>query len=127
MIVSGDQPSSVAVPGSDLGGFVETRAGIDHLEHLAVWKPQRFPIRVRQRSERLRQLSARRGMDPLQQSPVSRGRDRERFIGKTVREHAEQGSDGEVLVDDDHGVGRSVVVLVRPATQHGVRSTDLRQ
>lgn len=61
-----DQPAGVAVPGSDLGGLVETRAGIEHLEHLAVWEPQRLPIRVRQRSERLRQLSARRVMDPLQ-------------------------------------------------------------
>ena len=123
-----NQPSRVAVERSYLGSLVESRTRVENLQHLPVREAKGFPIRRWQRGERLRQLAARRGMDPLQQSPMGCGRDRQRLVGKPIGEQAEQGPDGEVLVDDDHSTRcRSVVVFVWPAAEQGVRSADLRQ
>jgi hypothetical protein len=59
---------------------------------------------------------------------MRRRRDRERLVREGFGEDAQEGPDGEVLIDDDHGGGRrSVVVFVWTATQKGVRSADLSQ
>jgi len=89
---------------------------------------ERLTVRGGQGGQRSGELSTGRRMDPLQEPPVRGGRERERLIGKTLREDAEQRTDGEVLVDDDHrGAGGSVVVFVGTTAEQRIRSADLGQ
>lgn len=121
-----DQPSGVSVPGTDLGRFVESRARVEHFEHFTMREPQRLPVRSRQRGQRLRELTTGGRMDPLQETPVRRGRDRERLVRDCVGKEPKERSDGEVFVDDDHGnTYRSGVDVVGTATEERVRIADL--
>ena len=59
---------------------------------------------------------------------MRRGGECERLVWKGLGQVAEQRSNGEVLVDDDHRLGeRSVVVRRRTATEQEIRIADRRQ
>jgi hypothetical protein len=64
-------------------------------------------------------------VDPLEDPPMSRGREREGLVGKVGGEETRQRADRQVLVDDDHDKpGRSVVQVVGPAAEQRIGVTD---
>jgi hypothetical protein len=84
-----DKPARSTEARCQLSGLVEKRPRIEHLEDTRIRRTERLTVGFRQECEDLAQLSATRRMDPLQQSPVSRQRQRKAIVGQFSRERAE--------------------------------------
>ncbi len=120
-----DEPPP-AKPGPNPSCLIEKGAGVEDLQNLRMWEPERVTISWRQRSQSPGELPTTWSVDALQEPPVpARGRTGSSVSGRSAGHPslAKHHADGQVLVDHDHR-DRWMIdsVGVCLATEKGIRS-----
>jgi hypothetical protein len=105
------------------GRLVEEWPRVEDLEHLRVRMPHDRQVAPGESGEALRELTAARSVDALEESPVATGgQGQVVVVGKAVWPVPAEDSQRQVLVDDDHagGVPGSVGGVVGVTAEEGV-------